>query len=213
VDGEMVRSLSDDVFSDAVLPKENSPAAAGTLAKSDSVASSLSTISTLTLSTGDADGSLVCAARDFDIKAIKDLLKSEDISANQTSRKGYTALHEMIKCYSNMNIVDKMSNRKHLEEVIIALREKGLDVNAVDHGKKKQTALHIIAEYDGNEDVIKILIAVGMRVNLVNGAGETALHKAVGQVGDLTISTSFYFPSLHLPPIPSQCSSNTMREP
>ena len=152
------------------------------MVRSESVSSHMSTLSTVTMNEEDSDIPLIAAARAFDIKAVQELLLDSQINVNQTTHKGNTSLHEMIQTYGNLNIVDRVMSRKKLEELVILLVTKGLDVNAVDRGKRRQTALHIIAEHEGNDDIIKTLLAVGMRVNLLNMAGETALHRAVLKV-------------------------------
>ena len=63
-------------------------------------------------------------------------------------------------------------------EIVKMLIEKGADVNPVVD-KNGATALHF-ASYYGYSEIVKMLIEKGADVNAVDGWGDTALHRALG---------------------------------
>ena len=127
-----------------------------------------------------SEAALFSAAANLDAKAVDDLIRSGvDVNFTAHSLKYRSALHELVLGYVlQLNYVES-HKQQHLRFIntLTLLVHHGLDVNSVDICRR--SVLHVAAAYPGQRDIIKVLLAAGVKANLQDYSRQTALHKAV----------------------------------
>ncbi|XP_076082888.1 uncharacterized protein LOC143053953 [Mytilus galloprovincialis] len=102
-------------------------------------------------------------------KEVIKLLIDVGMNSNDTTHSGSTPLH-------------KACQEGHYETVKFLLDLNGQSLNSRVHTTVKDdkglSALHLACQKDGNKEVIKFLIDVGMNLNDTTNRGSTPLHKA-----------------------------------
>lgn len=127
----------------------------GTVLSSALSADNLSVLSQMNFSSL----SLHEAAGSNAVSAIRFLLLSDDIDVNVKNQKQETAVH-------TATLLSKSNAVREL------LRSPGVDVNSKD--RSKTAAIHIAAA-NGEFEIVRLLIARGVNVNLMNKSGDNSL--------------------------------------
>lgn len=107
---------------------------------------------------------LLDAIRQADITRIKKFLTSETINFAHTYT-GDTCAHVVAQC--------TYSKRKQVLEILL---RKGIPLN--EKNKEFLTPLHVAAENKEMLDVLDELLHAGAKPNILDGLGQTALHRA-----------------------------------
>jgi len=109
--------------------------------------------------------------------------------ARAVYRKDLTVLGELTRAEANLRDEDRRTPLMHAvladdadPRVVAVLIDRGTDVNAAD-GAQRWTALHFAAR-DGNEQLVRLLLAAGAQVDAVDVFGNTPLWRAVRNTGD-----------------------------
>ena len=119
---------------------------------------------------------LIAAASAFDVKAIESLI-AEEYDVNEQTADGDNAVHAMLRVFVTLSFEEKINIKPKFIEILMLMATHGLNINSVN--RHKQTALHFIASQGDYSDVIKPLLAAGIRVNLADHKSMTALHLAI----------------------------------
>jgi uncharacterized protein len=108
--------------------------------------------------------------------------------ARAVYRKDFTVLGELTPAEANLRDGDGRTPLMHAvladdadPGVVVVLIDRGTDVNAAD-AAQRWTALHFAAR-DGNERLVRSLLAAGADVEAVDVFGNTPLWRAVRNTG------------------------------
>lgn len=121
------------------------------------------------------------AVYNLDAKTVDNIIKQVDSEAliHLDSKYG-TLLHDL--AHGFMASVQEDPERKGKQnlrfiDILSCLVQKGVSVNSTNRTHK--TALHVLASTPGCSDVMRVLLATGVKANLQDNCQQTALHKAV----------------------------------
>ncbi len=119
------------------------------------------------------------AVANLDLKTAEELIRGGmDVNSTSQEFKYRTALHELVLGYvSEMELERHGVKNIRFIDILTLLIHNGLDVNAVDIYNK--SPLHLLVSYPGHGNIMKILLASGVKANLQDNSYQTALHVSV----------------------------------